>query len=84
MCPVADVMAYLANPLRCFIGEGGGTLMDFFADLGAPVPSPISQAMRDAIFPLAVDAIWAFSPLGSLEKVRTRALKLVYCLMVHP
>jgi hypothetical protein len=58
-CPVADVIGFLENPLRCMFGidddtqEGKGTILDFFsiADSG----SAITDAMSDSIIPLAVE-----------------------------
>lgn len=67
-CPVADVDSFLSNPLRCVFGGDDGSVMDFFSSLDG---SQIATVMVNAILPIAGEAIWAISPLGWLENVRS-------------
>jgi hypothetical protein len=66
------VDGFLANPLRCVFGldddgDDTGSLMDLFSTIGEEA---LDAVMDDAIIPLAAEAIWTFSGLAWLEKVR--------------
>lgn len=70
-CPVADVTAFLENPLRCMFGlneesQSDGNLLDVFSSIDG---TAILGAMTDSIVPLAVEFVYNFSGLAWLEKV---------------
>ena len=76
-CPVADVEAFLENPLRCVFGGDDGSILDFFSTING---DSIKNAMTDAIVPIAVEFIWVFSGLGWLVEV---SICIIYSLHLY-
>ena len=66
-CPVADVESFLKEPLRCVYGDGDGTITDLF--LSSIESVDIANVLNKAIAPIAVEALWAISPMKPLSLI---------------
>ena len=68
-CPVADVESFLKEPLRCVYGDGDGTITDLF--LSSIESDDIANVLTKGIAPIAVEALWAMSPMSPLSQIFT-------------
>jgi len=64
-CPVYDIERFLSDPLSCVFGDGEGTIMDFIRNID---PDKIVSVLKETVVPIAVEFVWAISPMIILEK----------------